>query len=62
MFAEFEMVVHNKIGQGEPVTADQLSEIYYELNKKYFGPEIIVDELIAMEWPAFPISIDRLCV
>lgn len=54
MFAEFEMVVHNKIGQGEPVTADQLSEIYYELNKKYFGPEIIVDELIAMEWARIP--------
>ncbi len=34
MFAEFEMIVHDKIGRGgESMTADQLSEVYYDLNK-----------------------------
>ncbi|NMA61202.1 MAG: oligoendopeptidase F [Firmicutes bacterium] len=54
MFAEFEMIVHGKVGQGESVTAEQLSEIYYDLNKKYFGEEIVVDQLIAMEWARIP--------
>ena len=54
MFAEFEMLVHGRIGQGESVTADQLCEIYYELNQRYFGQHITVDELIAMEWARIP--------
>lgn len=54
MFAEFEMIVHGKVGMGESLTAEQLSEIYYDLNKKYFGDDIIVDELIAMEWARIP--------
>lgn len=54
MFAEFEMLVHGKVGQGESLTPEQLSEIYYDLNKKYFGEDIIVDELIAMEWARIP--------
>lgn len=54
MFAEFEMIVHEKVGRGESVTADQLSEIYYDLNKKYFGDDLVVDELIAMEWARIP--------
>lgn len=54
MFAEFEMIVHGKVGQGESLTADELSSIYYELNEKYFGEDIIVDELIGMEWARIP--------
>lgn len=54
MFAEFEMIVHDKVGRGEPVTCEQLMEIYYDLNKKYFGDDIVVDELIAMEWARIP--------
>lgn len=54
MFAEFEMIVHGKVGQGESLTPEQLSEIYYELNKKYFGQDIVADELISMEWARIP--------
>lgn len=54
MFAEFEMIIHGKIGEGKSVTSDQLSEIYYDLNKKYFGDDLVVDELIAMEWARIP--------
>ncbi len=54
MFAEFEMIVHDKVGRGESVTVDQLNEIYYGLNKKYFGEDLVVDELIAMEWARIP--------
>ncbi|HBN97381.1 MAG TPA: oligoendopeptidase F, partial [Firmicutes bacterium] len=54
MFAEFEMIVHGKMGEGESLTSDKLSEIYYDLNKKYFGDDIVVDEQIAMEWARIP--------
>lgn len=54
MFAEFEMIVHDLVGRGEAVTCERLSEIYYDLNKKYFGSDIVVDELIAMEWARIP--------
>lgn len=54
MFAEFEMIVHDKVGRGEAVTSEQLMEIYYDLNKKYFGDDIVVNELVAMEWARIP--------
>lgn len=54
MFAEFEMIVHGKVGEGESLTSDKLSEIYYDLNKKYFGDDIVIDEQIAMEWARIP--------
>ena len=54
MFAEFELAVHEAVGKGEVMTADRLCEIYGELNKKYFGPEVGYDDQIAMEWARIP--------
>ncbi len=54
MFAEFEQLIHEKAAAGEPLTADHLSELYYDLNKKYFGDDIVVDEEIALEWARIP--------
>lgn len=54
MFAEFEHLVHEKAQNGEALTADSLSEAYYELNKKYFGNEMVIDEEIALEWARIP--------
>lgn len=54
MFAEFEKITHSLQEQGETLTADRLCEIYYDLNKLYFGDEICVDREIAMEWARIP--------
>ena len=54
MFAEFEKITHGLLEQGETLTADRLCEIYYDLNKLYFGEEICVDQEIAMEWARIP--------
>lgn len=54
MFAEFEKITHGLQEQGETLTADRLCEIYYDLNKLYFGEEICVDQEIAMEWARIP--------
>ena len=54
MFAEFEKIAHAKSEAGEPLTAEVLCNIYYDLNKKYFGDEIVVDKEIALEWSRIP--------
>ncbi|MGF7056577.1 oligoendopeptidase F [Brassicibacter mesophilus] len=54
MFAEFEMLIHERAENGESLTADSLSKIYRDLNQKYYGPDIIVDDEIAMEWARIP--------
>lgn len=54
MFAEFEKIIHEKVEQGEALNAQELSDIYYGLNKKYFGEAVTIDEDIAMEWSRIP--------
>jgi oligoendopeptidase F len=54
MFAEFELLIHTKAEQGEALTPQLLSEIYYALNKKYYGPSMVVDQAIEMEWARIP--------
>ena len=54
MFAEFEKIVHEKIEKQESLTSDDLCEIYYELNKKYFGDDTVIDEPIKYEWARIP--------
>lgn len=54
MFAEFEKIIHNKAENGESLTADLLCSIYHDLNVKYYGSDMVVDELIDMEWARIP--------
>lgn len=54
MFAEFEHEIHVRAQNGEALTAESLTKIYYDLNKKYFGNDIVVDEEIGLEWARIP--------
>lgn len=54
MFAEFEKITHEKEAAGEPLTCDVLCDVYLDLNRLYFGPEMVVDDEIAMEWARIP--------
>ena len=54
MFAEFEVKAHGLKAEGQTLTAQQLCEIYYELNRQYFGPNVVIDKEIAMEWSRIP--------
>lgn len=54
MFAEFEHEIHSQQQNGEALTADKLTEIYYGLNKKYFGDDVVSDEEIGLEWARIP--------
>ncbi|MFS0634520.1 oligoendopeptidase F [Mesobacillus foraminis] len=55
MFAEYEHLIHQKAQNNEALTADSLTEAYYDLNKKYFGEEDIeIDKEIGLEWSRIP--------
>ena len=54
MFAEFELISGRMIGEGKTLTADILCDEYRKLNALYYGPDMIVDDEIAMEWARIP--------
>lgn len=54
MFAEFEKIIHEKINEDISLSAEEVSKIYFELNKKYFGEYVISDEYIKYEWARIP--------
>lgn len=54
MFAEFEKNAHDYVDSGNILTKDYLDDMYYDLNKTYFGPNVVVDEDIKYEWSRIP--------
>lgn len=54
MFAEFEKIIHQRAEEGEALTPQDLSAIYYDLNVKYYGKDMVVDQDIEMEWARIP--------
>jgi len=54
MFAEFEKEIHAAVERNESLTAENLSQIYRNLNLKYFGTDIVLDEEINIEWARIP--------
>ena len=54
MFAEFEMIMHDKYQNNIPLTDEEFNKTYYELNKLYFGDNMVSDELISHEWKRIP--------
>jgi len=54
MFAEFEYLAHQHVDSKNVATVDYLCDMYYELNKKYFGNRVVVDRDIQYEWLRIP--------
>ena len=54
MFAEFELNIGRMVAEGKTLTPDVLSSEYKRLNELYYGPDIVVDDYIAMEWARIP--------
>lgn len=54
MFAEFEMIMHDKYASNIPLTNEEFNKTYYELNKLYFGDNMVSDDLIKNEWKMIP--------
>ena len=53
-FAEFEHFIYQADAQGQPLTADFLTDNYRELNKKYYGSALNSDSQVALEWSRIP--------
>ena len=54
MFAEFELNIGRMVQEGKTLTADVLCAEYKRLNELYYGPDMVVDDEIAMEWARIP--------
>lgn len=56
-FAEFELEIHKRIEEGQPLTGDNLCDIYYDIVKRYYGNDsghCVVDPYIKFEWAYIP--------
>lgn len=54
MFAEFEKVTHERLEAGEQLNAGDLDQIWLDLNRKFFGEDMVIDEAIKYEWARIP--------
>jgi len=54
LFAEFEMLAHEAAEKGEALTADKLSEIFLDLNRKYYGDVVDDNDAVKVEWARIP--------
>lgn len=54
MFAEFEKITHEMVEKNEPLNQEVLCKTYHDLNIKYYGNDIVIDEEIDIEWARIP--------
>lgn len=54
MFSQFERIIHEADQNGTALTAEWISESYYDLNAKFFGPAVKADKRISQEWSRIP--------
>ncbi len=54
MFAEFELNIGKMVQEGKTLTPDVLCAEYRRLNEMYYGPDMVVDDEIAIEWARIP--------
>jgi oligoendopeptidase F len=54
LFADYELQAHRRVEEGQPITADVLSDIYSGLLKDYYGDALTVDELYKYTWTRIP--------
>jgi oligoendopeptidase F len=53
-FAHFELMIHELVEKGEALSPDRASQMWEDLNKKYYGPEITMDEYSKYKWARIP--------
>lgn len=54
LFAEFELFTHEQTEAGVQLTAKDLCAFWHDVNRKFYGPEIVVDAENDMEWARIP--------
>ena len=54
MYEEFEKFLYETVEDDKSLTSDVLAKKFYELNKKYYGDEVVLDDEIKYEWARMP--------
>jgi oligoendopeptidase F len=54
LFAEFELQLHKWAEEGVPLTPSLLKKTYAQLNRDYYGPEMVLDPEMEIEWARIP--------
>ncbi|SCC90685.1 Oligoendopeptidase F homolog [Chlamydiales bacterium SCGC AG-110-P3] len=54
MFAEFELWINESIERGKPLTPSRIKDEYARLNIDYFGPDVVIDDAVHIEWARIP--------
>ncbi|MBS0654965.1 MAG: oligoendopeptidase F [Verrucomicrobia bacterium] len=54
MFAEFELAIHEAAEKRIPLTPQFFTETFIKLNQDYFGPDVVLDKEIGIEWARIP--------
>lgn len=54
LFAEFELQLHKWAEDGVPLTPGLLKKKYVELNRDYYGPDLVLDPELEIEWARIP--------
>ncbi|UCE23820.1 MAG: oligoendopeptidase F [Candidatus Zixiibacteriota bacterium] len=54
MYARFELMIHERVEQGQALSPEMLTELWDELTRKYYGPALTMDELSAFKWSRIP--------
>ena len=54
MFADYERQTHEYVEAGNVLTPDYLNNLWRELNAKCYGPEMVIDPDLCVEWARIP--------
>jgi oligoendopeptidase F len=54
LFAEFELQLHKWAEEGVPLTPALLKKYYVQLNREYYGPDLVIDPELEIEWARIP--------
>lgn len=54
MYGRFELMIHQHVENGQALSADTMTEFWTDLTKKYFGPDMTIDEFGGIKWSRIP--------
>jgi oligoendopeptidase F len=54
LFARFELAIHQEVENGGALTPDWLNDLWAQLTRKYYGPEITLDDYTPLKWSRIP--------
>ncbi|HEX2898027.1 MAG TPA: oligoendopeptidase F, partial [candidate division Zixibacteria bacterium] len=54
MYAKFELAIHEAVEKGGALSPEMMTNLWKELNEKYYGPDLTIDEFSILKWSRIP--------